>query len=274
MMTELAKRITFAVPAAALFLFLVWMGGWYVTGLIILITFFTIYECITIFSSGKMQVDGFFPFTFGLWILLSPQLPHALPIGITIFVTFVIIQLLKKSDHTLSLLSTTLFSGFYAPVGFLTFLIIRGTGSSMDGFLLVLALLLAVWGNDIFAYFGGKWLGKHLLVPDISPKKTWEGFWFGFAGALAGICIPLFILPYPFPLTFLQVLPIVLIVSIFGPLGDLTASQLKREAGLKDASHLLPGHGGFLDRFDALILATPGVFIYLLLLQVLGYVAI
>jgi len=273
-MTELAKRITFAVPAAALFLFLVWMGGWYVKGLIILVTFFTIYECITIFSSGKKQVDGFFPFTFGLWILLSPELPHALPIGITIFVTFVIIQLLKKSDHTLSLLSTTLFCGFYAPIGFLTFLVIRNTGSSMDGFLLVLALLLAVWGNDVFAYFGGKWLGKHLLVPDISPKKTWEGFWSGFAGALVGISIPLFLLPYPFPLTFLQALPVVLIVSIFGPLGDLTASKLKREAGLKDASHLLPGHGGFLDRFDALILAAPGVFIYLLLLQELGYVTL
>lgn len=123
-----------------------------------------------------------------------------------------------------------------------------------------------IWGNDIFAYFGGKSFGKQPLAPTISPKKTWEGFWFGFLGAAVGL-LATFYIARVFPVQFWQVFPVVFIVSTLGPAGDLLASRLKRLAGVKDSSALLPGHGGFFDRFDALILSSPFVFFYFHLLM-------
>jgi len=156
----------------------------------------------------------------------------------------------------------TIFCGLYAPLGLFFFYQIRVIEPSDTGLWLAYALILMIWGNDVFAYFGGRSFGKRPLAPAISPNKTWEGFWSGFAGALIGLLI---ILPIanPFPMDFFKALPMVLIVSIFGPAGDLAESRLKRLAGVKDSSNLLPGHGGFFDRFDALILCSPVIFLYL-----------
>src|SRR5699024_6234076 len=145
---------------------------------------------------------------------------------------------------------STLFCGMYAPTGLLLLLLVRNLGSSETGFVLTIALLLMVWGNDVFAYFGGKQFGRRLLAPSVSPKKTWEGFFSGFIGAFAGLLITFYLIPMSFPTELVQALPLVVLVSIFGPIGDLAESKLKRAAGVKDTSNILPGHGGFLDRFD------------------------
>jgi phosphatidate cytidylyltransferase len=127
----------------------------------------------------------------------------------------------------------------------------------------VFFLCVLIWAADTGAYFAGKNLGKHKLAPSISPAKTWEG-WAGGAlltlatGWAAGYFLP------DIPLSHRLVAAGV--VAIFGPLGDLAESMLKRSAGVKDSGTFLPGHGGLLDRFDAFLLVLP----VLALLQVLA----
>lgn len=271
-MSDLGKRIAFAVPAAALFLVITWIGGWYFKGMILLLALFIIKEHIGLFQNVNMAPDLFFPYTIGVWVLLAPELPYPLHIGLIIFLLFIILQLHKSSENTIHSFASTLFTGIYAPLGLLAFMLIRTTGTDEQGFMLALSLLLMVWGNDVFAYFGGKYVGKHKLAPKISPKKTWEGFVFGVLGAAAGFLIVLYLVPLSTPLTLLQGLLGVVIVSLLGPIGDLTVSKMKRAANQKDTSDLLPGHGGLFDRFDALILAASGYYLLLYGLQLYGYV--
>jgi phosphatidate cytidylyltransferase len=125
----------------------------------------------------------------------------------------------------------------------------------------VAGLLFLTWANDSGAYLAGNLFGKHPLMKRISPKKTWEGFMGGlFFALLFG-----FALSY-MPFTGLKASDwwfLALIVSVFGPIGDLVESLLKREKQAKDSGSLLPGHGGFLDRFDAFIFHLPFCAIYL-----------
>jgi phosphatidate cytidylyltransferase len=126
----------------------------------------------------------------------------------------------------------------------------------------VFCLIFFVWAADTGAYFAGKNFGKHKLAPSISPGKTWEGWAGGAAltllvGWAAGYFLP------DIPLSHRLVAAGV--VAVFGPLGDLAESMLKRSAGVKDSGTFLPGHGGLLDRFDAFLLVLP----VLALLQVL-----
>jgi phosphatidate cytidylyltransferase len=125
----------------------------------------------------------------------------------------------------------------------------------------VAGLLFLTWANDSGAYISGKLFGKYPLMKRISPKKTWEGF----IGGLIFAILFAFALTY-MPYTDLQITHwcvLALIVSVFGPIGDLVESLLKREKQAKDSGSLLPGHGGFLDRFDAFIFHLPFCAIYL-----------
>lgn len=272
-MSELAKRILFAVPAAAIFLYVTWIGGWPFTSLIIVIGMLMQHEMINVSTKAGFSPDDFFPYTIGLWVLLVPVLPHALEIGVGIFLLLIGIQVLKNPSEGIQEMVSTFFCGVYAPLGMLMFIMTRNLGDTETGFVLTLSLLLMVWGNDVFAYFGGKYAGSHLMAPQISPKKTWEGFIFGIIGAVTGLLITIYLVPIPYPVFLLYTLPVTLILSIFGPLGDLAISKMKRAAGVKDTANILPGHGGFLDRFDALILAAPAFYLYIYFLEVMGYVA-
>lgn len=272
-MSELTKRILFAVPAAAFFLYITYLGSFYFAGLIVLIGLFIQQEVSVISEEAGFKTDPVFSYLIGLWILLSPFLPHEFVTGLVIFLLFIGTQVFKPGDVGFKSLVSTSFCGIYAPLGLLTLLLVRQLGNAETGFVLTLSLLLMIWGNDVFAYFGGKNFGKNHLAPRISPNKTWEGFFFGIAGALTGLSIVLYLIPIAYPATLLLMLPAVLLVSVFGPIGDLTASRLKRAAGVKDASNILPGHGGFFDRFDAAILAGPSFYIYLKFLEIMEYVS-
>jgi phosphatidate cytidylyltransferase len=149
------------------------------------------------------------------------------------------------------------------------------------GSFLILYLLLVVWAGDIFAYFVGRSVGRHLMSPRISPKKTWEG---AVASVIASVGIggALFYYASPVSTAFLQwgliqrrdgmfglerptLLPILLltvILNIAAQLGDLVESLIKRGAGVKDSGALLPGHGGMLDRIDALLFAAPVLWVW------------
>ncbi|MEX0607880.1 MAG: phosphatidate cytidylyltransferase [Balneolaceae bacterium] len=272
-MSELLKRVLFAVPAAILFIYLMWLGGWYFKTFIIFIAFFVQQEMIRLLNDSGNPPDMFFPYSIGLWVMLFPVLPFAFEIGLVIFLIFITMQTFNKAEESITQLSTTLFAAFYAPIGWLCLMLIRDLGTQEQGFLLTLAVMLMVWGSDVFAYFGGKTFGKHKLAPHISPNKTWEGFFSGYFGSFFGASIVLFALPFSSPLTLIQVLPFVVLVATFGPIGDLIESKIKRKAKCKDSSTLLPGHGGFFDRFDAVILAAPAGYIYLKILENFGYVS-
>ena len=124
-----------------------------------------------------------------------------------------------------------------------------------------LGIVLLIWANDTFAYFTGSLLGKHKMAPSISPKKTWEGF----AGGMIAALTVAFLISLNFNIfNVVQWMVTGLLVSVFGSAGDFFESWLKRKAGVKDSGTLLPGHGGFLDRFDALIFCVPFVTMYLL----------
>ncbi len=127
---------------------------------------------------------------------------------------------------------------------------------------IVLGVFILIWSNDIFAFLIGKNFGKHKLIERVSPNKTIEGFLGGF--------IFTFIASFIISKYFISIHPIhwftiAILVSVFGVIGDLIESMFKRQANLKDSSNLIPGHGGFLDRLDSIIFATPFIYIYLFL---------
>ncbi|MEK6649954.1 MAG: phosphatidate cytidylyltransferase [Bacteroidota bacterium] len=124
----------------------------------------------------------------------------------------------------------------------------------------VVTLLASIWICDTAAYFGGLMWGRHRLFERVSPKKSWEGAVFGFAGAVATFWVGhLTVVDY---LTPTHALALGAIVGIFGQVGDLVESRFKRDAGVKDSSSFLPGHGGIYDRFDSLVFLAPIVYLY------------
>lgn len=132
------------------------------------------------------------------------------------------------------------------------------------GFEWVFCALIVTWGNDTCAYFAGRFLGKHKLYPAVSPNKTWEGFYGGLAGSILGMLIARW--TFFGALTVADCFAVGVLGGLLGPLGDLCESMLKRAYQVKDSGRLIPGHGGLLDRIDALIFNAPMVFLYALYL--------
>jgi phosphatidate cytidylyltransferase len=125
------------------------------------------------------------------------------------------------------------------------------------GKVLPLALIFSLWINDTMAYIVGSLIGKTQMTK-ISPKKTWEGT---IGGIILCVAVMYFV-GYFMSLNASDSISIAFISATFGTLGDLLESKLKRMAGVKDSGHMMPGHGGFLDRFDSLLVATPFVWLY------------
>jgi phosphatidate cytidylyltransferase len=132
------------------------------------------------------------------------------------------------------------------------------------GFGWVVMAFVVTWLNDTFAYFAGRFLGRNKMFPRISPKKTWEGFAGGVAGSIGGALLLLAIFPAAWlpGLTAGGCFLLGAGGAIVGPVGDLVESMLKRAAGVKDSGKLIPGHGGLLDRIDALLFVAPWVYVF------------
>jgi phosphatidate cytidylyltransferase len=123
----------------------------------------------------------------------------------------------------------------------------------------VILAFVVTWANDTAAYFTGHALGRHKLFERISPKKTWEGFVGGVAGSVAGALVVRALL-LPASLGLVEAVGVGLGAAVLGPLGDLSESMVKRAAGVKDSGRTIPGHGGLLDRIDALLFVAPWVY--------------
>ena len=170
-----------------------------------------------------------------------------------------IVELFHDSETPLRNVATTLMGIFYVayPISLMLFIpgLITGVWTA-EAFLFYLFI---VWGNDVFAYLTGVSIGKHKMAPRISPKKSWEGFVGGIVGALVMGAIGSSVVGGGLVM-WLGLAVVVAITSVFG---DLVESMFKREANIKDSGNIMPGHGGILDRFDALLISTPFAFVYL-----------
>lgn len=126
---------------------------------------------------------------------------------------------------------------------------------------IVLNVFLIVWANDVGAYLLGMLLGRHKMIERISPKKTWEGF---AGGLLCAVGVGMLLARFQHISPGLWI-GASLVIALSGVVGDLVESMLKRSVGVKDSGRMMPGHGGFLDRFDALFMAVPFIFTYLII---------
>lgn len=141
------------------------------------------------------------------------------------------------------------------------------TLSSVELKQFLLLVLIPIYLNDTLAYLVGRAIGKHKMIPSVSPKKTWEGFFGGMLGAAGVMLLILFLMrtSYTTPRDYFLLAMLSFAVSILATMGDLFESKLKRAADVKDSGNVLPGHGGILDRIDAMLFAAPVLYVFLLL---------
>jgi phosphatidate cytidylyltransferase len=197
------------------------------------------------------------------YISLDSLLPSLITIGVAVSL---IILLTRKQKQGAFTDWAWAFAGILYVGWFLSYLVaLRGLDAGRSWAFLA---ILSTFGSDSAAFFIGKALGKHKLAPSISPKKTWEGSIAGLFGAVAVSL--LFLLNTPVKLSgylnWWQIIILGLLISVFGQLGDLVESLLKRNTGVKDSGNIFPGHGGMLDRMDSIVFAVIVIYYWVLLL--------
>lgn len=221
------------------------------------------------------------------WMLPFPSQTQLLMMVLIVSVVVItLIELFRNNGSALLNLSTTFFGIIYISLFFGTVVGLRQTFIPSDfplyryfplavatcdpaivtqidrwGGYTIISVLATIWICDTAAYHIGSIAGKHKLYPRVSPNKSWEGAIAGFIAAIASAVAAKYIVLGYLPLS--GAIIIGLIVGTIGQLGDLAESLLKRDAGVKDSSTLLPGHGGIFDRFDSLLLVAPCVYLYI-----------
>ncbi len=242
----------------------------------ILLFFILMMLCLYEFTT-MIKIKSAFPYIIGVLTFVygnvssidgsaSKQMTKfwGMALFLSMFSTFVSI-LFKKKVKVVPHLGKIFLSVIYIVIPFTLIVQIPFLNSEFDYINhTILGVFILIWTNDSFAFLVGKNFGKHKLFERVSPNKTIEGF----IGGMVFTFIGSYVLSHIFnTLELHNWLVIAGIVSVFGVLGDLIESMFKRNAGYKDSSNFIPGHGGFLDRFDSVIFAAPFIFIYLQFLQ-------
>jgi phosphatidate cytidylyltransferase len=170
-----------------------------------------------------------------------------------------IAELFRKKENPFVNIGLTFLGVLYVAAPFSMLSLVGFMQGTYSGYV-ILGMVLLIWASDTGAYVSGKALGRHKLFARISPGKTWEG-WLG--GTLLSLVVAYVLSLYLPELDLVHWLGLAVIISVFGVLGDLSESMLKRSLGVKDSGRLLPGHGGILDRFDSLLMVVPFVVAFL-----------
>ncbi len=275
------QRIISALVLAPVVLVLVWAGGWWVTGLIAVAVVIGIRELVRMLRAGKLHPRPLVASAIGLAFIGAVVLQSRTSINLVAEVLALgtigaFLAEIVRRDRTGSLdaWAVTVASALYVGGLLMHFILLRELNQPAlrDGPLAALkiapgaawiyATFAVTWASDSGAYFAGRAFGRHKMSPQLSPKKTWEGFAGGLVAAIgAGVGI---IALLGLPVNALGVgAALGLIGAAGGTLGDLAESMLKRQAGVKDSGALIPGHGGLLDRIDSLLFTGPLVY-YLL----------
>ena len=183
-------------------------------------------------------------------------------IGIVLMLSFLllIVELFLKAERPFNNVALIVFSLFYLSIPFSLLNLLTHSSTELFTSNIVAGMLFLTWANDSFAYIVGSKTGKTPFFLRISPKKTWEGT---IGGAVCCMLTAGIIAQFFTQLSLLDWLIVGAIIAVFGTIGDLVESLLKRSVGVKDSGSFMPGHGGFLDRFDAFIFCIPFVYFYL-----------
>jgi phosphatidate cytidylyltransferase len=271
--SNLTQRFVTAFLAGPLVLLLVFLGQWFFFALVLVLTTIGLLEFYNLGRNRGIRANGLLGLLANVALLLtigSQQLEASLAVfALTGVLTLLAARLILWKQNRRSWLRNTVMTLaglLYVSLPGGLFILIR---SQADGLVWLLLVLFLTWGTDTFAYFGGKWWGKTRLAPIISPKKTREG---AIVGAVGGALTGLALLVVTNHASW-AIVPLLIIAPLVAILGDLVESALKRVFNVKD-SHLsgfdiFPGHGGVLDRTDALILVTLLCYMYYLALQII-----
>lgn len=253
----LKKRVLSGLIGALMVLFFIYLGGiWYffiVLGLVLL----SLEEYHGFSLKGGYYFPRYFAFltAFIYYVLLYVQVP--LILELSPLVLFLPLSLYSFFNPHIRLRDLTFATwGFIYIIWFFGFLLILRY--LPQGFEYTLILFISIWINDTAAFFTGSYLGKNKLIPRISPNKTLEGS----AGGILATALFLMIIRGYFDLGLFSALALGFLIALFGQLGDLMESALKRHLNVKDSGEIIPGHGGILDRFDSIILAAPLFYFY------------
>ena len=189
---------------------------------------------------------------------------------ILIVAVIMIMELYRKQDKPFESIAHTLFSVLYTALPFSMFPFAAFSRTGLNSLLphkeiifspgIIIGFFILLWVNDTGAYLTGITAGRHRLMERISPKKSWEGF---IGGTILTVLIAWPISGWLGVIDTSKWIVVSVIISVFGTFGDLIESMLKRSAGVKDSGTIMPGHGGFLDRFDSTIMSFPLVFLFI-----------
>jgi len=185
---------------------------------------------------------------------------------IPLILLILITELYRKTERPFANIATTIFGIIYiaVPFSFFNYIVHPSLNGGLFSRNILLGFVLLIWTNDTGAYLVGKNFGKRRLFERISPKKTWEG---SIGGLALTLLIAWFLSKYFVELNLENWLIIASIIVLIGTYGDLVESLFKRSIDIKDSGTILPGHGGILDRFDSMLLASPLVFAYIEFIQ-------
>ena len=253
-MKDLSVRVLSGLIGIVLLLFIVYKGGILLNLSIYIVSIIGIRELYKAFE--KIDINPVYPIGYiGSTMLLlafiyKPELIN-LVLALSIIISMSLIVFTK--DRNIKDIGVTLLGIFYIP--FLLFHIIYLGNTKYIWLIFIIS-----FGTDTFAYITGNLIGKRKLSPNVSPNKTIEGSIGGIIGAIVLSLIYANLKDISSPI---HIILISLMGSVVSQIGDLTASKVKRYAGIKDYGFIMPGHGGILDRFDSIIFATPVVYYYI-----------
>lgn len=204
-----------------------------------------------LFATKDSTNDSLFAIIFGMAIITLLLLVPLM----------FICELYRKSPTPIANIGSTLMGMLYVAFPLSLLILIPALlGNGVWNPWIVIFYIFIIWANDVFAYLFGITLGRHRLFERISPKKSWEGFFGGLLGAMAMGYVASLVLEAD-AMTWIG---LALVAAIAGVFGDLVESLFKRSVNLKDSGNFIPGHGGWLDRFDALIFSAPFAFVYVI----------
>jgi phosphatidate cytidylyltransferase len=257
MKMNLVYRILLGIVFIPVILLLFYLGNWFLMLFLFLVVFFQSLELRKLFKKKNIHIP-IIVLPLNLVIMISLTLREFLiaqaVLLITVFLIFITELIKKRMDRIINSVSATLFLIFYTSLLLSFVYYIR---ELEKGQILLISLMILIWITDTTAYFSGSYLGRKRNIVAASPRKSLEGFIGGFIGGCGGavICGTIWHLSIP------EIILLGLSTGIFGQFGDLMESLIKRDFNVKDSSHLLPGHGGMLDRFDSLTIAAPVFFV-------------
>jgi phosphatidate cytidylyltransferase len=257
-MSQLVNRVFVSILALPLVLGVVYLGGWALLGLALAAALIAVHEYAELVRPLRPLVLAAYLGAGAMVVGASVGGSRWLLGGLlaTVLLTFVMQGLTGATQPATVSMGATLLGAAWIGLGLGHIVLIRDLE---HGVLAVFTVLIAVFAADTFAFFAGRLVGRHRMAPVMSPRKTWEGFVFGAAAAVAVA----FFAIYPDRDVFLTVwqsLVLGAVLAVAGALGDLFESLIKRDMGAKDSGRLLGAHGGILDRVDAHLFAAPAAY--------------